>query len=73
MMVSGCHLMTDDGFWMPPEKKDKVVKWQLPVEQIYNDYFVSFPDDLLEAANLKEGDAIEWIDNNNGSYTLRKV
>jgi len=72
-MIAAGYCMTDDGFWMPPEKKDKVVKWQLPVEQIYNDYFVSFPDDLLEAANLKEGDAIEWIDNNNGSYTLRKV
>jgi hypothetical protein len=57
---------------------DKVVKWQLPVQQactIDNDgeYFVNFPDDLLEAANLKEGDVVEWVDNNNGTYTLRKV
>jgi hypothetical protein len=56
---------------------DKVVKWQLPVQQactIDNDgeYFVNFPDDLLEAANLKEGDVVEWV-NNNGTYTLRKV
>jgi bifunctional DNA-binding transcriptional regulator/antitoxin component of YhaV-PrlF toxin-antitoxin module len=28
---------------------------------------------LLEAANLKEGDKVEWVDNGNGSYLLRKV
>ena len=56
------------------EKKDKVVKWQLPIEiNVSGEYFVSFPDDLLEAANLKEGDKIEWVDNNDGTYTLKKV
>jgi hypothetical protein len=56
------------------EKKDKVVKWQLPIEiDASGEYFVSFPDDLLEAANLKEGDKIEWVDNNDGTYTLKKV
>ena len=65
--------MTDDGIWMPPQKKDKVVKWQLPVEQVHDDYFVSFPDDLLEAADLKEGDTVEWVDKGDGSYLLRKV
>ena len=58
-------------------KKDKVVKWQLPVQQSYvdgvEDYFVNFPDDLLEAANLKEGDKVEWVDQGDGSYLLRKV
>lgn len=62
--------MTDDGFWI---KEDKVTKWVLPVEQIHDDYFVSFPDDLLEAANLKEGDQVEWIDRGDESYTLKKV
>jgi hypothetical protein len=58
-----------------PSKKDKVVKWQLPVEidEVTEEYFVSFPDDLLNAASLKEGDSVEWVDNNDGSYTLRKV
>lgn len=58
-------------------KEDKVKKWLLPVQQSVidgvDDYYVNFPDDLLEAANLKEGDQVEWVDNNNGSYTLRKV
>jgi hypothetical protein len=56
-------------------KKDKVTKWRLPVEvdAASDDYYVQFPDDLLEAANLKEGDKVEWVDNGNGSYLLRKV
>ena len=55
-------------------KEDKVIKWQLPVEMDPSgECFVLFPDDLLEATNLKEGDQVEWVDNGNGSYLLRKV
>ena len=60
-------------------KYDKVKKWVLPVEEtrIYEtdeiDYFVTFPDDLLEAADLKEGDQVEWIDRGDGSFLLKKV
>jgi bifunctional DNA-binding transcriptional regulator/antitoxin component of YhaV-PrlF toxin-antitoxin module len=60
-------------------KQDKVKKWVLPVEEVQcaetgkDEYFVSFPDDLLEAANLKEGDQVEWIDQGDGSYLLKKV
>ena len=59
-------------------KEDKVVKWCLPVEEVENgdtmetEYFITFPDDLLEAANLKQGDDVEWIDNNDGSFILKK-
>lgn len=70
--------MTADGFWIkesPKLKKDKVVKWQLPVEidGPSGEYFICFPDDLLEAANLKEGDQVNWVDNGDGSYILTKV
>ena len=60
-------------------KKDKVKKWVLPVEECKDadtdetEYFVSFPDDLLEAADLKEGDQVEWVDRGDGSYLLKKV
>lgn len=65
---------------LPPEepKQDKVVKWQLPVEEGTDyitgekEYFITFPDDLLEAANLKRGDDVEWVDRNDGSFLLRK-
>jgi hypothetical protein len=69
--------VTEDGDIYPV--RDKVVKWQLPVEECKDadtdktEYFISFPDDLLEAANLNEGDQIEWIDRGDGSFELRKV
>ena len=59
------------------QKEDKVVKWVLPVQQKIeegiDDYYVQFPDDLLEATNLKENDLVEWVDQGDGSYLLRKV
>ena len=69
--------VTEDGDIYPV--KDKVVKWQLPIEECKDsdtdetEYFVTFPSDLLEAANLKEGDMVEWIDRGDGSFELRKV
>ena len=74
--VDSGYEMTGDGHWIPSQK-DKVVKWKLPVEQKIEDgidnYYVMFPDDLLEAANLKEGDHVQWVDNGDGSYTMVKV
>jgi hypothetical protein len=65
--------MTDDGHWIPPSK-NKPKNWVLPVEaDPSGEYFLAFPDDLLEAAGLKEGDEIDWFDNGDGSYTLKKV
>jgi len=65
--------VSEDGDIYPV--KDKVVKWQLPVQVdgLTGDCYVQFPDDLLEAANLKEGDQVEWIDNSDGSFQLKKV
>jgi len=60
-------------------QQNKVKKWRLPVEETKvaetdeTEYFITFPDDLLEAANLKEGDNIEWVDQGDGSYLLKKV
>ena len=60
-------------------KQDKVVKWQLPVEEGTDcitgeqEYYITFPDDLLEAANLSPGDDVEWVDRGDGSFLLRKI
>jgi hypothetical protein len=56
-------------------KQDKVVKWRLPVEVdgVSGEYFVSFPDDLMNATGLKEGDNVQWVDQGDGSYLLRKI
>jgi hypothetical protein len=60
-------------------KPDKVKRWVLPVQEIENgdngetEYFITFPDDLLEAADLKEGDSVEYLDQGDGSYLLKKI
>ena len=61
--------------WTPTIKKDKVVKWSLPVEMDgpSGEYYVIFPDDLLEASDLKEGDQVEWVDQGDGSYLIKKI
>lgn len=77
--IAAGYEMTADGFWIPPQKEDKVVKWHLPIDEIGNgdtgeqEYFITFPDDLLEAANLNPGDEVEWVDKNDGTFILRKV
>jgi hypothetical protein len=59
--------------------KGKVTKWVLPVEVVRDEdtdkdeYCVTFPEDLLEAANLKEGDRVEWVNQGDGSYLIKKV
>ena len=55
-------------------KEDKIVRWQLPVEEdtVNGEYFITFPEDLLEAANLKEGDDVEWISQEAGTFILKK-
>ena len=56
-------------------QQDKVVRWQLPIEVdgISGEYYIQFPDDLMEAAGIKEDDLVEWIDRKDGSFELRKV
>jgi hypothetical protein len=59
---------------MPPEKEDRVIRWSLPVEEAEDgEYYITFPEDLLEAAKLSPGDAIEWVDLTENTYLLRKV
>ena len=68
--------VSEDGDILTEEPKgDKVVKWHLPVELdgLTGECYVQLPDDLLEVANLKEGDTIEWIDRKDGSFEMRKV
>lgn len=52
---------------------DSVRKWVLPVVEEDDECVINFPDDLLEAANLKEGDLIEWIPQLDGSCLMRKL
>jgi hypothetical protein len=64
----------DYDYEMPPQKEDKVVKWSLPVEEAEDgEYYITFPEDLLEAAKLAPGDNVEWVDLTENTYLLRKV
>jgi hypothetical protein len=53
--------------------KDKVKSWVLPVEEEGDDCVITFPEDLLEAANLKEGDTLQWIPQDDNSFIMKKV
>lgn len=64
---------SDMEYLIANRKKDEVKKWVLPVEELGEMQFITFPDDLLKAANLKEGNQVEWVDNKDGTYTLKKV
>jgi len=71
------YVSEDGDVWIPDNdvKEDRVVKWQLPVEVdgISGECYIQFPDDLMEAAGIKEDDLVEWIDRKDGSFELRKV
>ena len=73
-MIAKGYLMNADGFWMPPQKKDSAIKWSLPVEEAEDgEYYITFPEDLLEASKLAPGDNIAWVKMTENSYLLRKV
>ena len=38
-----------------------------------DELFFEMTDEMLEALDAKVGDTIEWLNNNDGSWTLRKV
>ena len=40
---------------------------------IDDDGVLTFPPEILEVTGWKEGDVLEWIDREDGSFELRKV
>jgi hypothetical protein len=48
--------------------------WTLEVKEDpeNGDCILEFPDDLMQEAGWKEGDTLEWIDNKDGSWTMKK-
>ena len=39
---------------------------------VSDDGILTFPDNVMEELGWKEGDVLEWIDNNDGSFSLVK-
>jgi len=48
--------------------------WTVTVEEDpeTGDLILPFTDEILEAVGWKEGDVIQWIDNKDGTWTMRK-
>ena len=55
-------------------KRQDSNSWTLTVEEDpeTGDAILQFPPDLLEVAGWKEGDTLEWIDQGDGSWQLKK-
>ena len=50
--------------------------WTLNIEEANDgsgDAILNFPPDLLEQAGWKEGDTLNWVDQKDGSWLLKKV
>jgi len=39
---------------------------------IDDDGVITFPPEMIEELGWKEGDVLKWIDNKDGSFTLKK-
>jgi hypothetical protein len=50
-------------------------KWTIPVEEdpITGELYITFPPEAIQKTGWKDDDTLEWIDNKDGSFTLRKV
>ena len=52
-------------FWTSPDKKRYIV----PVDE---EGVLTFPDELMDSLGWQPGDILEWIDNKDGSFSLKK-
>jgi bifunctional DNA-binding transcriptional regulator/antitoxin component of YhaV-PrlF toxin-antitoxin module len=49
--------------------------WTIKLEEDpeTGDLIMPFTDEILESAGWKEGDNLEWIDNKDGTWIIKKV
>ena len=53
-----------------------MTRWTITLEEADDgsgDLVMPLPQDLLDGSGWKEGDTIKWIDNNNGTWSMKKV
>lgn len=55
--------------------EEKKLTWTITVEEDSEtgELILPLPEDMLQLQGWIEGDTLEWIDNNDGSWTLQKV
>jgi len=53
-----------------------MTKWTVTIEENpdnSDEFILPFPEDMLKEVGWVEGDVIEWINNQDGTYCLQKV
>jgi hypothetical protein len=59
----------ENGFW----KKPKTWTVEVSMDGLTGDAFLPIPDEVMDLVEWNLYDELEWIDNKDGSYILRKV
>jgi hypothetical protein len=59
----------ENGSW----KKPKIWTVEIQMDGLTGDAIIPIPDDLSDIVGWNVDDELEWCDNKNGSYILRKV
>jgi len=59
----------EDGSW----RKSKIWTVEIQMDGLTGDAIIPIPDDLSDAVGWDVDDELEWWDNKDGSYILRKV
>lgn len=54
---------------------EQMKNWTITVEEdpVTGDLILPLPEELLKLKGWKDGDTLEWSDNNDGSWSLSKV
>lgn len=71
-MIAEGWEMTADGFWIKENNGKKTYTLQVEHDPVNDDYFITFPPEVLTSLDLKEGDEVEWVDQDDGSFLLKK-
>lgn len=66
--------MCDSVDYIAAEEQEKKKTWSVPIEEDESgECVITLPDELIKIVRWKENDIVEWTDNKDGSYTLKRV
>lgn len=53
-------------------EKEKPNSWRVPVEFNGEDAVITLPEEVIEMKGWKDGDVLEWVNRDDGSWEIRK-